>query len=484
MSDKLTVVELTAQNFMKLKKVHIDTQGKSVVIIGGRNAQGKSSTLESLVFALGSKRDAVADVVRHGAKQAAVQVLLGKDGETEYTVTKKRNPDRFELEQRGVDEPLKEPRKTLDEMIGDLTFDALALLGKAGKEQVEAVKRILGLDFTALEEEADKLFSQRHDDKIALKALQAQMDAIDVPKDAPTEEVNVNALISELETLEKAQSAFDVVEREVRDAAKCLMTINEEIYATQQKLTQLEEKREETTASQGDWIRKGLRIDTPLPEEKQAIRERISQAQETNRHVADVARLVKLDDQGGVLSKAITLTTNRLQEIDDEKVRAISETDIPVEGLTFDETGLFLNGVPLEQASQKEQIDVGFGLAIADNPRIGITLVRNASLLDDESKAHIAKIAEENGVQVWLEIVGRDPVAFVLEDGEVAREPIPVEDRCPSCHGWGVVKKYVHDGETGEGAPIFDEMEDTCPDCDGSGRKKEDGEVVQEPEAA
>lgn len=424
MSDKkLTVVELTVQNFMKLKKVHIDTRGRSVVVVGGKNAQGKSSLLESIVFALGSKRDAVEDVVRHGAKQAAVQVLLGKDGVTEYTVTKKRNPDRFELEQKGIDEPLKEPRKTLDEMLGDLTFDALALLGKKGKEQVEMTKRILGLDFAALDEEADKLFNQRHDDKVALKALQAQMDAIDVPEDTPTLAISIVDLIGELEAWEDRQSSYAALKMKVAAKEKHLAVVNTEIEAIKEKLTLLEKEYSLADEALFKAIKARELTEPPLVEDKQAIRERISQAQETNRHVADRKRRGELISQTLGLTGAISLAANRLQEIDDKKVREISETDIPVEGLTFDENGLYLNGVPLEQASQKEQIDVGFGLAIADNPRIGITLVRNASLLDDDSMAHIAQIAEENHVQVWLERVGDDPAAFIIEDGEVMREP-------------------------------------------------------------
>ncbi len=52
-----TIVSLEASNVKRLRAVSIDASGKPAVIIGGRNEQGKSSVLDSIVYCLGGKPD-------------------------------------------------------------------------------------------------------------------------------------------------------------------------------------------------------------------------------------------------------------------------------------------------------------------------------------------------------------------------------------------------------------------------------------------
>ena len=47
------IVSLTAENVKRISAVHIVPGDGGVVLIGGRNAQGKSSVLDSIMYALG-----------------------------------------------------------------------------------------------------------------------------------------------------------------------------------------------------------------------------------------------------------------------------------------------------------------------------------------------------------------------------------------------------------------------------------------------
>jgi hypothetical protein len=57
---------------------------------------------------------------------------------------------------------------------------------------------------------------------------------------------------------------------------------------------------------------------------------------------------------------------------------------------------------------------------MAMNPDLRVICIRDASLLDDDSKAALAAMAEERDYQIWLEVVG-DPgeLGVIIEDGEV-----------------------------------------------------------------
>lgn len=98
----------------------------------------------------------------------------------------------------------------------------------------------------------------------------------------------------------------------------------------------------------------------------------------------------------------------------------LEEASFPVVGLGFDEDGVTFEGVPLDQASQAQRVRVSVAMGIAMNPELRVLLVRDASLLDDESMGMIAQMAEDADAQLWLERVGDgDAGAIIIEDGAV-----------------------------------------------------------------
>jgi hypothetical protein len=59
-------------------------------------------------------------------------------------------------------------------------------------------------------------------------------------------------------------------------------------------------------------------------------------------------------------------------------------------------------------------------VALASKPRLRVVLIRDGSLLDDESMELLRKFADDNDIQVWIERVGsNDADALIIEDGEV-----------------------------------------------------------------
>ena len=73
----LHVIELRAENIKRLKAITIRPDG-AMVIIGGRNAQGKTSTLDALEMALAGGRTIPAEPVRRGERKGRIVVDLGE----------------------------------------------------------------------------------------------------------------------------------------------------------------------------------------------------------------------------------------------------------------------------------------------------------------------------------------------------------------------------------------------------------------------
>jgi hypothetical protein len=89
-----------------------------------------------------------------------------------------------------------------------------------------------------------------------------------------------------------------------------------------------------------------------------------------------------------------------------------------------------LNGLPLEQASSAEQLRASVAIGLAMHPKLKVLLVRDGSLLDEQSLAMVAKMAEQAGGQVWLERVSKGAeCSLVIEDGMVAGASSANEDK-------------------------------------------------------
>ena len=123
--------------------------------------------------------------------------------------------------------------------------------------------------------------------------------------------------------------------------------------------------------------------------------------------------------------------TNVMEDRTKAKRAAITNANMPVSGLSFDESQVLYNGFPLEQASAAEQLRVSFAIAAAANPRLAIALIRDGSLLDEKSLADVGAMADAHNMQVWIERVDTSgKVGIVLEDGAVTSiDGVPVEQQ-------------------------------------------------------
>jgi hypothetical protein len=107
------------------------------------------------------------------------------------------------------------------------------------------------------------------------------------------------------------------------------------------------------------------------------------------------------------------------------KGELVAAAKFPVEGLGFGENGVTFQGLPFEQASSAEQLRVSvamaLGLAPARPDAIKVLLVRDASLLDPDSKKLIEDLAKQADAQLWLEeVTGTDEEdALVISEGGV-----------------------------------------------------------------
>jgi hypothetical protein len=196
----------------------------------------------------------------------------------------------------------------------------------------------------------------------------------------------------------------------------------EDIKATQDNLsTEAAQSRKEA-----DELEAKLQAAAPLPEpiDTAAVREQIDAAKRSNAAVAaaelraqHVARAETLEAQSDALTKA-------REDREAAKRAAIAAAKLPVDGISFGDGEILLDGVPFDQASDAEQLRASIAIAMASNPKLRVIRVRDGSLLDADALKLLAEMADERDYQCWVERVSSDgKVGFVLEDGRLKSVP-------------------------------------------------------------
>ena len=151
------------------------------------------------------------------------------------------------------------------------------------------------------------------------------------------------------------------------------------------------------------------------------IEDELATVEDTNAKIrANNAACERLNEKQA-LRDAYEGLTQRLTELDEQKAAALAAATFPVDGLSFDSTGVLYRGVPLSQASSAEQIRVSLAMGMALNPKLRVLMIKDGSLLDEDSMAAIRDQVADGDFQLWLEIVNPDdPTAVLIEDGQVA----------------------------------------------------------------
>ncbi len=428
----LHIIRLATDNFMRLSAVEITPQG-NVVTLGGRNAQGKSSILQAIECALGGGKTIPVEPVRRGERKARIVVDLG-----DIVVERTFSPKGTALEVRNAEGvPQKSPQALLDKLCSKVAFDPLSFAREEPKKQDAILKQVLGLDFSDIDARREQAYAERTQVNREAKQLSARLDALPVHAGVPDQEVSVAELTAELERLRDVETANDADRDRLKLARGALVRAKDEVADVDEAIAELEAKLAELRAdkvelennvrvAETDVAKLEATVSALKDPDLAPIRQQIATAEETNRKVRSNLERKGIAGQLRMKEGRADELTAIIEAADAEKAEQLAAAKFPVEGLGFEESGPTLNGLPLEQASQAERLRVSVAIGAALHPRVRVMLVRDGSLLDDNSMRLLAELATETGSQLWVEKVSSDGAgcSVVIEDGMVRESAV------------------------------------------------------------
>jgi uncharacterized protein YPO0396 len=429
-SEGLKSIRLEIENFKNIDKKIIDIGGRSLLFMG-RNGSGKSTLIQAMMSPMNSKLIPT-EPVKKGETRAKISHTIGGNihGEyREYTMdiyfTDKDKKGRLVVyNEKG--EQIKSPATMIKSIIGDVSFDVMKWLNDDKPKKLNTLKKLTGCH-VEIDTITNKISTAKEElkmDKKRAEDLEAILKNHGYSKDeidAYSSPIDIKPLQEQMSLIAKAQSDYDGVaskvemfKKENELSAKKIEAASIEISRLQALIKQAQESINVEVASvdaNNEKIAKGetwmTQVQRPSVDD---LNNKINQAIAHNEKCNNVSRLAEHQSEMLKLKDKIETTKSTVEKMEFQRSEIINKSQLPIEGLSFSEDDIFLNGIPLEegQVNTAKLFDVGVEVAMALNPNLKIIFLHDGSLFDRESLHTIVEKIEKKGYMAVVEVVDFD----------------------------------------------------------------------------
>lgn len=445
------IKKLELLNFQVIEKFEAEFDG-NVYFITGDNELGKSTLLKAIGALLTGNRD---DVLRNGASKGFAKMIVGDDGE-EFDVSlsfTENNPrGTLTIKQKSTGMQTNNV-SMLSRIFGYQDFDAVEFsrwseTADGRRKQIAVVKSLLAPDvrerIEAIDAEVAQLKTERTDVNRDVKTfdtfvaqLSAQLEPGDVEKYAKP--IDVKDLMAKQQTnaalIEKAKTVRSMLAQRIEQLA----AIPERISSAKEKLEQAKETARKMiedaekmynetistiNAEKADFETKKANAESWLAKyeannpEKSDVASLLEQADTHNKKFNIVCQYNEKKDQFDKIKTKSEQMDAKIDSLAKERSGLISNAKLPIDGLTFTDDGLELNGVPFVpgKVSDSQIMEIAAKLVIASNPTVKVFRIARGESLGAKRLQTIVDIAKKNGFQGFLEMVVRGQEEMRIEE--------------------------------------------------------------------
>ena len=418
----MKIIRLTAENIKRLAVVEIAPDG-NVITIGGKNGAGKSSVIDSIAYALGGRELVPDEPINKNKKGATIRVELeGLTVTREFWRSTKHDGIESKLVVQGEDGTVfKSPQAILNALLGRLSFDPLDFSRMKHTEQATTLRDVAGIDTTILDSTRQAAFDRRTALNRDLKRTRAVADSLPaLDSELTADEVSLKDLSQKLTVALKAKEDLDALTMKISQSRDAIEKHKERIKDLENKLDVMHSSLEEMEETHTRISERREEMEVP---DINAIEQEFMEAEKLNVRIRENNRVGEVIRELEELEAKVETEDQNILVVETEKTDMIRAAKYPIDGLRVDADGrmIFLNDIPFDQLSSAEQLRVSVAIGIALNPRLRVMLIRDGSLLDQESMKLLAEQASEADAQLWVERVTEttEGVAVFIEDGHV-----------------------------------------------------------------
>lgn len=413
----MKIISLHAENIKRIKAIDI-TPTDNVIVISGKNEEGKTSSIDSIWLALQYRAASKGNPnpLRAGTNKGEIILDLN-----DYIVTRKfSSSGGTTLEVKTPDgSKISSPQTLLDGLVGDLSFDPWEFARKNEKDQKQMIADLLynttggKTDLGAFDRKYQELYDQRSDINKERKRLISLLTSIAPPtQNDPIEEISIADITQSITSaIEVSAYIRNLLEREGQ--------INERLFELQNEINTLQKEKEIISDSL-----------SKIPEipDIDFLKSELINLENINKRAREVKEFNTIKNSLEKIDAEIKTINNKMELIDIERAEALENSSLPINNVRIMPDGIMIINeeeqlVPFCQASAAQKLRISLSLAMAANPKLRVIRIADGSLLDDNSIQIIKDMAKDKDFQIWIEYMSRndqDRIGIYIQDGQIA----------------------------------------------------------------
>lgn len=426
MSVKISSLEL--ENVKRIRAVELEPTKDGLTVIGGKNAQGKTSVLDAIAWALGGDKLKPDDPNRKGgATPAKLHIELdngvvverkGKNGALHVTDTTGK----------------KAGQALLNDFVSQLALNLPRFLNGSDAEKATALLQTLGIDdeLAKIDGQIRATFEDRQLIGRDAKAKRAHAEKLPHYDDAPEEPVSVAELIREQQDIlarnGEKQRAIANAEKAISDAQSaegalsvCQARVSE--LKRQLKDAEKEAAKAESELRQARGLAEAAQksIEDIELESTEEIEASIADIDAINAKVRDNQAQAEAVDAATKAEAEYDGLTEKLEDLRADRRALLDGAPLPLPDLSIDDEGaLTYKGHTWGDMSGAEQLVVATAIVRATKPECGFVLVDKLEQFDTDELAKFGEWAKDEDLQIiGTRVAVDDSCTVIITDGRI-----------------------------------------------------------------
>lgn len=402
MSVKINTLEF--ENVKRIKAVQLAPAKNGLTVIGGDNAQGKTSVLDAIAWALGGNKFKPSSPMREGSVvEPHLKVTLDNG------IVVERSGKNSSLK---VIDPMgnKGGQALLDGFIESFALDLPKFMNQNSKEKADTLLNIIGVGdkLYELEQQEQMLYNRRTE--IGRIADQKEKFAKEMPvyTNVPDEPVSVSELIQSQQEI-MAKNAENLRKRQQHDYYKSQLEVAE---------TALKQAQERYDAALNNFRLASVDIDTLVDQSTEELEKNIADVEEINKKVRANADRQTAEVEADGYRKQYDDLTGEIEDVRREKRELLQGADLPLEDLTVEGGELIYKGQKWDCMSGAEQLIVATSIVRKLNPECGFVLLDKLEQMDGNTLEKFGSWLESENLQAIATRVSKgDECSIIITDG-------------------------------------------------------------------
>jgi len=399
---KITTFE--AEAVKRIKCVELTPKPSGLTVIGGKNAQGKTSILDAIAFTLGGNKFKPSNIKNNTlGTEPYIKVTLSNG----LIVERKGRASALKITSPDTD---KAGQAILNEFIEELALNLPKFISATSKEKTKILLNIIGAekDLLQLEDLEKEVYTDRAYHKKQLNEEVIILEEAPQHKDVPEELIELDPLLKEI-------NQADTQRRKKEDNDHLIDNIEKDIQSKQQQISALEQqlKQQENDLENIKQFSKDIVI-----QDIDSIKKQLEEFEALNNKIKENILHKEKENTLKKSEEIVEAIEKNLKEIREKKQSLLSSANLPLPDLSINNGELIYKGQQWDCMSGVEQLIVATSIVKSLNPLCGFVLLDKLEQMDIETLQDFGAWAKEQGLQIIATRVstGKE-CSVIIEDG-------------------------------------------------------------------